>query len=217
VQQWTPQDQQQQPVVNSSRQPSSAEDWFAESHDFFVEHLEYLSSETAFATGPVFDLNWFDDTGGVEGAQGNELDELLGGRTTRGYPTTATSAPQHPIITHDPSSSTVSQTHRADPVLASSSVGTIIPVSGTGSSSDTRSTSHSKRSSRTPEPETRHQKRQRNTEAARRYRQRKVDRVTGLEEALALMTEERNELRLKLAKAETEAGVLRDLVGGRRT
>lgn len=31
------------------------------------------------------------------------------------------------------------------------------------------------------------------------------------------MTEERNELRLKLAKAETEAGVLRDLVGGRRT
>ena len=50
-------------------------------------------------------------------------------------------------------------------------------------------------------------KRQRNTEAARRYRQRKVDRVTELEEALAAMTKERDELRLKLARSETETDV----------
>nr|CAC14775.1 putative transcription factor [Fulvia fulva] len=56
-------------------------------------------------------------------------------------------------------------------------------------------------------------KRQRNTEAARRYRQRKLDRASELEEALEAMGKERDELRLKLAKAETEAGVLRGLVG----
>ncbi|KAK4508606.1 hypothetical protein PRZ48_002345 [Zasmidium cellare] len=58
-------------------------------------------------------------------------------------------------------------------------------------------------------------KRQRNTEAARRYRQRKVDKVTELEEALQSMTQERDELRLKLARAEAEAEVLRGMVGKR--
>lgn len=57
------------------------------------------------------------------------------------------------------------------------------------------------------------EKRQRNTEAARRYRQRKVDRVTDLEEALQAMTKERDELRLKLARAEAEANVLRAISG----
>ncbi|EME49800.1 hypothetical protein DOTSEDRAFT_20214 [Dothistroma septosporum NZE10] len=56
-------------------------------------------------------------------------------------------------------------------------------------------------------------KRRRNTEAARRYRQRKLDRVSELEEALEDMAKERDELKLKLAKAEAEAGVLRGLVG----
>jgi len=55
-------------------------------------------------------------------------------------------------------------------------------------------------------------KRQRNTEAARRYRQRKVDRVTELEEALAGVSKERDELRLRLARAEAEAEVLRGMM-----
>lgn len=54
-------------------------------------------------------------------------------------------------------------------------------------------------------------KRQRNTEAARRYRQRKLDRVTELEEALAAMGKERDELKLKLARSEAEADILRSL------
>ena len=58
-------------------------------------------------------------------------------------------------------------------------------------------------------------KRQRNTEAARRYRQRKVDRVTELEEALASMAKDRDDLRLKLARSEAEADVLRGIVGKR--
>ena len=58
-------------------------------------------------------------------------------------------------------------------------------------------------------------KRQRNTEAARRYRQRKVDRTTELEEALAAMTKERDDLKLKLARSEAEADVLRGMVSRR--
>jgi len=55
-------------------------------------------------------------------------------------------------------------------------------------------------------------KRKRNTEAARRYRKRKEDRVTELEEMLAAVSRERDELRLRLAKAETEVDVLRGMV-----
>ncbi|RMX86529.1 hypothetical protein D0869_03026 [Hortaea werneckii] len=58
----------------------------------------------------------------------------------------------------------------------------------------------------------RNRKRQRNTEAARRYRQRKVDRTAELEEALAAVSKERDELRLKLARSEAEAEVLRRMV-----
>ena len=58
-------------------------------------------------------------------------------------------------------------------------------------------------------------RRQRNTEAARRYRQRKVDRVNELEEALSTVFKERDELKLKLARAEAEAELLRKLVAGK--
>jgi len=63
--------------------------------------------------------------------------------------------------------------------------------------------------------ETRAQKRQRNTEAARRYRQRKVDKVTELEEALQAMAKERDDLKLKLARAEAEVDVLRTVLKDR--
>ncbi|KAI7263973.1 hypothetical protein KC345_g8978 [Hortaea werneckii] len=67
-------------------------------------------------------------------------------------------------------------------------------------------------SSTTTSTTERNRKRQRNTEAARRYRQRKVDRTTELEEALAAVSKERDELRLKLARSEAEAEVLRRMV-----
>lgn len=63
-----------------------------------------------------------------------------------------------------------------------------------------------------PEEFQRVHKRQRNTEAARRYRQRKVDRVTELEEALRQMTAERDDLRLRLARSEASADVLRGMM-----
>lgn len=50
-------------------------------------------------------------------------------------------------------------------------------------------------------------KRQRNTLAARKYRQKRLDRIQELEEALEDVKKERDELRIKLARqeAETEA------------
>lgn len=83
------------------------------------------------------------------------------------------------------------------------------PASDSNHSSRTRSPA-SETSSNPPDKVI---KRQRNTEAARRYRQRKVDRVTELEEALAAMTKERDDFKLKLARSEAEADVLRRLVG----
>lgn len=80
--------------------------------------------------------------------------------------------------------------------------------------SATRNTSPLSESS--SEPTDKIVKRQRNTEAARRYRQRKVDRVTELEEALAAMTKERDDFKIKLARSEAEVDVLRRLVGGRK-
>lgn len=52
-------------------------------------------------------------------------------------------------------------------------------------------------------------KRQRNTMAARKYRQKRLDRISELEEALADMTRERDEFRIKLARQEAETEALK--------
>ncbi|KAI7158040.1 hypothetical protein KC349_g5199 [Hortaea werneckii] len=89
-------------------------------------------------------------------------------------------------------------------------LGDIPPAPSHGDNSPKKSTSPD--SSATMSTTERSRKRQRNTEAARRYRQRKVDRTAELEEALAAMSKERDELRLKLARSEAEAEVLRRMV-----
>ncbi|KAK6347892.1 hypothetical protein TWF718_005712 [Orbilia javanica] len=55
-------------------------------------------------------------------------------------------------------------------------------------------------------------KRFRNNLAAKKYRQKKVDRISELEMALADMTRERDELRLLLARKEAEGQVLREVM-----
>ncbi|EPS36961.1 hypothetical protein H072_9461 [Dactylellina haptotyla CBS 200.50] len=55
-------------------------------------------------------------------------------------------------------------------------------------------------------------KRYRNNLAAKKYRQKKVDRISELEGALADMTRERDELRLRLARKEAEGQVLREVM-----
>ncbi|KAF9768090.1 hypothetical protein IL306_014644 [Fusarium sp. DS 682] len=56
-------------------------------------------------------------------------------------------------------------------------------------------------------------KRQRNTLAARKYRQKRLDRISELEEALAAMTNERDDMRLQLARREAEVDALREMLG----
>ena len=56
-------------------------------------------------------------------------------------------------------------------------------------------------------------KRQRNTMAARKYRQKRVDRIADLERALGDVTGERDDLRLQLARREAEVEALREVLG----
>ncbi|ROV90112.1 hypothetical protein VMCG_09766 [Cytospora schulzeri] len=55
-------------------------------------------------------------------------------------------------------------------------------------------------------------KRQRNTIAARKYRQKRLDRVKELEDALESMTKDRDDLRLRLARQEAETAALREMM-----
>lgn len=59
-------------------------------------------------------------------------------------------------------------------------------------------------------------KRQRNTLAARKYRQKRLDRISELEQALADMTSDRDDLRLKLARREAEVDALREMLGTKK-
>ena len=56
-------------------------------------------------------------------------------------------------------------------------------------------------------------KRHRNMEAARRYRQRKADRIAELEQALLQANKELEATKLRLAESEAEVRVLRKVVG----
>lgn len=55
-------------------------------------------------------------------------------------------------------------------------------------------------------------KRQRNTIAARKYRQKRLDRIKELEDALEEVTRDRDELRLKLARQEAETAALKEMM-----
>ncbi|KAI1322112.1 hypothetical protein F5Y16DRAFT_387596 [Xylariaceae sp. FL0255] len=56
-------------------------------------------------------------------------------------------------------------------------------------------------------------KRQRNNVAARKYRQKRIDRITELEAELAEVKQDRDDLRLRLARQEAETAALRAMLG----
>lgn len=56
-------------------------------------------------------------------------------------------------------------------------------------------------------------KRQRNTMAARKYRQKRLDRIAELEKSLEDVTGERDDLKLQLARREAEVEALREMLG----
>lgn len=55
-------------------------------------------------------------------------------------------------------------------------------------------------------------KRHRNTLAARKYRQKRLDRIKELEDALEEMTRDRDDLRIKLARQEAETEALKSMM-----
>lgn len=55
-------------------------------------------------------------------------------------------------------------------------------------------------------------KRQRNTIAARKYRQKRLDRISELEVALDGVTKERDDLRIRLARQEAETAALKEMM-----
>lgn len=55
-------------------------------------------------------------------------------------------------------------------------------------------------------------KRQKNTMAARKYRQKRLDRISDLEHSLSDMTDQRDALKLQLARKEAEVDALREML-----
>jgi hypothetical protein len=55
-------------------------------------------------------------------------------------------------------------------------------------------------------------RRQRNNLAAKRYRQKKIDRIEELEKEVKQVTQERDELRIRLARQEAEVAALREML-----
>lgn len=93
-----------------------------------------------------------------------------------------------------------------------------VTIANQSSPSDSSSSSGSKRKASSPEDElvVRDLKRQRNTMAARKYRQKRLDRIAELEKALADITGDRDDLRLKLARKEAEVDALREMLGSKK-
>lgn len=108
---------------------------------------------------------------------------------------------QQPPLTTQPSTS------------SNSPLFTIFPSNPTHSPSSSSSTSSKRKASSDQEAQDKAIKRQRNTLAARKYRQKRLDRIAELEKALEDMTGDRDDLKLKLVRREAEVDALREMLG----
>ncbi|CAM1503596.1 Fc.00g011870.m01.CDS01 [Cosmosporella sp. VM-42] len=91
---------------------------------------------------------------------------------------------------------------------------TVFPSNPTHTSSPSSTTSSTKRKApSSADDDDKAIKRQRNTLAARKYRQKRLDRIAELEKALEEMTGDRDDLKLKLVRKEAEVDALREMLG----
>ncbi|KAL6923932.1 hypothetical protein ACHAPO_006634 [Fusarium lateritium] len=116
------------------------------------------------------------------------------------------------------STSTSSTPHPPPPTITNKSPTSTSSIPGTSTfslhpSPSSSSSSRKRKSSPEEEDSAVTLKRQRNTLAARKYRQKRLDRISELEEALAAMTNERDDMRLQLARREAEVDALREMLG----
>ncbi|KAL2861642.1 hypothetical protein BJX68DRAFT_222994, partial [Aspergillus pseudodeflectus] len=117
--------------------------------------------------------------------------------------TTTTLAPPTLSLPIQPSAAT--STSVSVPVSAS-------PMPSTTLQNPTPSPTRDSSSPREKENPSRISKRQLNTMAARRYRQRRLDRMTQLEEELEAVKRERDELKMRVSKLEGETDALRSML-----
>ncbi|RMJ15699.1 hypothetical protein CDV36_004653 [Fusarium kuroshium] len=98
------------------------------------------------------------------------------------------------------------------PSIPGTSTFSLHPSPAASAASSGSSSSHKRKSSPEDESAAVTLKRQRNTLAARKYRQKRLDRISELEAALAAMTSERDDMRLQLARREAEVDALREML-----
>ena len=194
------------------------EDWQTFNGDYDFERLNYLDSSLFFDNDPIM----------------NDWTDLSILQTTHKQPSDIAHPAASPSLNSDDFSESnpghhfinavstgENSTYSDHPTFPSGGSLSIPTLASTSSKSNIATHSNS-RTPATSSPSSadtfsggKRVKQQRNTEAARRYRQRKVDRVSDLEDALQKMTQERDELKLKLARAEAESDVLRGMMGHR--
>lgn len=113
----------------------------------------------------------------------------------------------NPTFSYSQPTTTNSQSTTSHPIPSPPSTTSTPSLHGTGPTKDAGSI-RKKRPAEDDDDDTA-VKRQRNTLAARKYRQKRLDRISELEEALAGMTAERDEFRIKLARQEAETEALK--------
>lgn len=121
-------------------------------------------------------------------------------------------APDAATITVDSSSSSAtpaSSVHAPSRTYSHQQPQSGLPLSPSSTGSNKRKQSHSPPAEEDAETVL---KRQRNTMAARKYRQKRLDRISDLEHALGEVTGERDELKLQLARREAEVEALREML-----
>lgn len=128
--------------------------------------------------------------------------------------TTSQSAPNQNISSINSRSHTLGNSPNLDPYIFSPDPGhqdntSFGPSPTISSTSSSKSPPQSKKSS---EPPSKIEKRTRNTIAARRYRQKRVDQVSDLEAALRESESARNELKVRVARLEGELEALKGLL-----
>lgn len=153
--------------------------------------------------------------------QAQETVDLLGdsqltgedGKTPNATPDSST---VNFAINDEPHSHSSLQNSSTQPSPISHPLSDCLPSSHTPSSQTQPSSEAIPTSSSSSIVTSRIEKRIKNTQAARRYRQRRVDQVNDLELALKEMQKERDELKVRVARLEGEAEVMRQLLRVRK-
>lgn len=166
-----------------------------------------LSTTTGYPTSNITaadDIDWTalgclpGSGNGLSEHPANSLESQSQGFSSVGSPDPPFDHNQPKITTTAPSTRTTTSTssHSGKMPSVTSSIPTPSPAS---------------RESSPKENPSRISKRQLNTMAARRYRQRRLDRMTQLEEELEAVKRERDELKMRVSKLEGETEALRSM------